>query len=92
MGENHEKIINYNKKYTKRTLSDFIRTTYTIILLVFYQETQNPSWYLYSFLILPDFSLTFHLLCNENYTFIYAVETYEFLIIYYYTSSHFITL
>ena len=42
MGENHEKIINYNKKYTKRTLLDFISittciTTYTIIF-VFYQE------------------------------------------------------
>ena len=40
MGENHEKIINYTKKYTKRTLSDFIRTTYTIIF-VFYQENDN---------------------------------------------------
>ena len=38
MGENHEKINYYNKKYTKRTLLDFIiRTTYTT-LFVFYQE------------------------------------------------------
>ena len=38
MGENHEKTIYYNKKYTKITLLGFIRKTYTINLFVLDQE------------------------------------------------------
>ena len=41
MGENHEEINYHNKKYTKITLSDFIRKTYTIILFVLDQEPRN---------------------------------------------------
>ena len=41
MGENHEKINYHNKKYTKITLLDFIRKTYTIILFVLDQEPRK---------------------------------------------------
>ena len=38
MGENHEKTIYYNKKYTKITILGFIRKTYTINLSILDQE------------------------------------------------------
>ena len=58
MGENHEKIINHNKKNTKITLLYFIiRITYAI-LLVFYQE---PLLVLF-IILFPYLSLTFPLL------------------------------
>ena len=44
MGENHEKIINYNKKYSKRTLLDFIRNLYNNIIGIL-PRNPNPSWY-----------------------------------------------
>ena len=55
MGENHEKIINYNKKYTKRTLLDFIRITYNNIIGIL---PRTPKSFLV-FILFPYHPLVF---------------------------------
>ena len=41
MGENHKKIISYNKKISKKTFKENYKKSNTTILIVFYQDTEK---------------------------------------------------
>ena len=43
MGENHKKIISYNKKNNKKTIKENYKKSNTTLLIVFYQDTDKIS-------------------------------------------------
>ena len=43
MGENHKKIISYNKKNNKKTIKENYKKSNTTLLIVFYQDIDKIS-------------------------------------------------
>ena len=43
MGENHKKIISYNKKIPKKTIKENYKKSNTTLLIVFYQDIEKIS-------------------------------------------------